>query len=282
MRVGVFYYSGTGVTRGYAELLRDRLAKDGVDAVCIDVTPAESRGGDRGPIGYDAVIFGFPVFADFPPKSFSAWISSIEGRGVPAAAFATYGGRTSGYANYHATRLLRARGFKVLLAAEFLGKHTFNAIGWNLAPDRPDSSDLETAESFASLAAALFSRPDARELLLQKPFGYDAALAALESRPAPAERKWSTPFRVDSCSLCGSCERDCPTAAMDARRGFADPALCEECLRCLVNCPERALHAEDARFREFFPTFMREYEMTEETVAHKRSKIIRSAWDAPS
>ncbi len=282
MRVGVFYYSGTGVTRGYAELLRDRLAKDGVEAVCIDVTPAENRGDDRGTIGYDAVIFGFPVFADFPPESLSTWIGSIEGRGVPAAVFATYGGRTSGYANYHATRLLRSRGYKVLLAAEFLGRHTFNAIGWDLAPDRPDSADLETAESFASLAAAMFSRRDARELLLQKPFGYDAALAAFEARPAPTERRWSTPFRTGACTLCGLCERNCPTRAMDARRGSADPALCEECLRCLVNCPERALHAEDAKFREFFPTFMKEYGMTEETVSHKRSRLIRSAWDTPS
>ena len=45
--------------------------------------------------------------------------------------------------------------------------------------------------------------------------------------------------------MCMLCEKLCPTNAMDAAKGIADPASCIACFRCIANCPDGVLHTND-------------------------------------
>jgi ferredoxin/flavodoxin len=277
--IAVVYFSGTGVTKSCAEAIRGELIRRGCGADLIDVTAFSSRTNPLASHAYQGFIFGAPVYADFPPRALDDWLTALKGGGKPCATFVTYGGRTPGYAQYHLYARLTQAGFRVRLCAEFLGRHTFNLAGWNLMPDRPNDADFAVSREFAARAAARFDPADPDSFSLQKPFGYDQAAGTWLKTPPPSERRWGQPVRKKECSLCGACEAECPAQAMDMQSGASDPARCIECLHCLTVCPEHALQA-DGHMGPFYPTFLKEWGMTEEILAHKQSRIIAHGWEA--
>ncbi|MBN1438592.1 MAG: 4Fe-4S binding protein [Anaerolineales bacterium] len=280
-KIAVVCFSGTGVTRSYAEVVRGKLMRRGFGAELIDVTAFSSRAAAFPSRAYGGYIFGAPVYADFPPRPLHDWLSALAGGGRPCAVFVTYGGRTPGYAQYHLYALLTRAGFRVRLCAEFLGRHTFNLAGWNLMADRPNEADFAAAREFAVRVIERFDPSDSAVFSLQKPCGYDTGVEQWLNAPPPAQRRWGQPMRFRDCSLCGACEAECPVQAMDMLSGESDPAKCIECLHCLAVCPENALKT-DERLGEFFPSFLKEWGLTEEILARKRSRIIAHGWQAPA
>ena len=276
MKLGIVYFSATHVTKSYAEAIQQSLQEDGCEAALVDITSFTARQ-TRLPVeSYDGFAFGFPVFADFPPSVVCDWFGTLEGEGKPCAVFATYGGRTSGYAPYHAWSLLAQAGFRVQFLAEFLGRHSFNLAGWNLMSDRPNDVDFRVAFEFARLARERLAGED-RGIILQKPFGYDGAAKAMRTKTRGPERSWSQPVRVRDCGLCGTCAENCPTQAMNSATGKSDPFMCIECMHCVHLCPEQALQT-DSQMGAFYPTFVEQWNLAPEILAGKRSKIITEAW----
>jgi ferredoxin/flavodoxin len=278
-KIAILYFSGTHVTEEYAEVIRAELIRLGCDARPVNVTASAARQKPFPADGFDAFIFGAPVYADFPPSVMSEWIPTLRGEGKPCAVYVTYGGRTSGHAPYHLYTLLAQAGFRVRLSAEFLGRHTFNLAGWKLLPDRPNEADFSVARDFAAQALARFDSKNTDGFSLQKTFGYDLAWKDHSEQPPTLERRWTQPVRTKECSLCGVCEAECPAQAMDMRKGESDPAKCIECLHCMYVCPEQALKADD-RLGGFYPAFLEEWGLTEEILAHKQSRVITAGWQA--
>jgi NAD-dependent dihydropyrimidine dehydrogenase PreA subunit/flavodoxin len=279
LHIAVVYFSGTTVTKSYAEIIHAQLNETGCNAELTDITPHSAR---RKPLhveSYDGIIFGFPVYADFPPRVINEWLPTLKGNGKPCVLFVTYGGRTSGYAHFYGLSLLRTAGFRVQFSAEFLGRHTFNIAGWNLLPNRPNEQDFKVAREFAMLAAERFTRPYAGVFSLQKPFGYDRAVEDMEKAQPGADRKWTNPVREGVCSLCGTCEQNCPARAIDHRTGISDPVKCIECMRCVYDCPEKVLKT-DKQMEGYYPTFLEEWGLTDELLSHKQSRIITVPWQA--
>jgi len=221
-------------------------------------------------------VFGSPVFADFLPRVMDDWLPTLDGAGKPCTVFVTYGGRTSGYSHFHAFSLLKQAGFLVQFSAEFLGRHTFNLAGWDMLPDRPNEQDFATAREFATLAIKRFTHLHTDGLILQKPFGYDRSLEEMQNKPPVVERKWTNPRRFLKCSMCGSCESRCPAQAIDHHTGISDPAKCIDCMHCMYICPDKALKADD-HMEGYYPTFLKEWNLTEDLMSRKQSKIITGA-----
>jgi ferredoxin len=276
LTIAIVYFSGTHVTKSYAEAMQNRLTENGCKTHTIDITPYSARQNGASLDKYDGLIFGFPVYADFLPSVVDEWLPALDGAGKPCAVFVTYGGRTSGYAHFHAFQLLQQAGFLVQFSAEFLGRHTFNLAGWDMLPDRPNEQDFRVAHEFAALAVKRFTRPHKEGLALQKPFGYDRALQEMRNRPPSTERKWTNPRRFFKCSLCGACELECPVQAIDHHTGASDPAKCIECFRCMYICPDKALKADD-HMESYYPTFLKDFNLTADLMSQKQSKIVTSA-----
>jgi ferredoxin/flavodoxin len=274
LKIAVVFFSATHVTETIARKIRDRLAERRSEADLANVTSFASRHNAPSLDRYDGFVFGFPVYADFAPRPINDWLPTLDGRGRPCALFLTYGGRSTGYAHFHTAELLSRARFRVLFTAEFVGRHTFNAAGWRVLPDRPDESDFAVARDCADLALERFAAPSPAELRLQKPFKYRQILEML-SREAPnPERRWTNPVRVaEACGLCRRCETECPAAAFNADTGLSDPAQCIECLHCVTDCPEKAL-AADERMAARYPKFLEEWHLTEEMMRAKQSRII--------
>lgn len=279
-RIALVYFSATNVTRTYARIMGDEMREQGFEVQIFDVTAHASRQQPLPTIDFDGLIFGFPVFADFSPSVINDWLPTLDGQGKRCAQFFTYGARTTGYAHFHTKQLLEQAGFEVLFSGEFLGRHSFNAGGWRILPDRPDESDFAVARAYVELAIERFSDDAPPAFRLQKPFGYDRALVALEEQKEPAKRGWTHPVRTtETCCMCLDCETVCPTQAFDATAGQSNPQRCIECMRCVTVCPEGVIKVDD-RLEGFYERFLAHWHLTEDMMAAKKSKIITEAWQA--
>ncbi|MDR3569938.1 MAG: hypothetical protein P4L43_18100 [Syntrophobacteraceae bacterium] len=276
-RVALVYFSATNVTHSYIQTIQDELLQRGCAAQPLNVTTLEDR---RKPLsfdGFEAVIFGFPVFSNFAPSVINEWLPTLNGQGKKCATFFTYGGRTTGYAHFHTSMLLKQADFRLHLTAEFLGRHSFNVGGWKVLSDRPDEEDFRIAREFAALAIERFSR-DNPVLQLQKPFGYPQVLAELESAPKAKERHWTNPLRsTNGCSMCLDCETACPAGAFDAATGLSDPQTCIGCMHCVTICPDKTI---DVPHMILEKAFLSNWNLTEEMIGAKKSRIIAQSWQA--
>jgi Fe-S-cluster-containing hydrogenase component 2/flavodoxin len=278
MKIGVAYFSGTDVTKIVAQSIYNRLIELGKEAELIDITPKSAREAFS-PASYDRLIMGFPVYSDFAPPVINEWLAELKGEGKPCALFCTYGARTSGYFHYHTWQLMKGAGFKVLICAEFLGRHTFNVADWEILPDRPDNSDLLIAAELADKACELFDSEKSEPIHLQRPMGYKEKLAVHLAQKPSAEKKPSQPFRRQGpCSMCRLCEQTCPTGAFDADSGNSDPEKCIMCQRCLFHCPDGVIVLDEKMYRSY-EGFINEWGLTKEIMEKKKSKLILHAWD---
>ncbi len=280
MSIAIVYFSGTNVTRTYAQVMRRTLLERDCPVELFDVTPHEARQSNIPFENFEGIIFGFPVYADFAPSVINDWIPALAGEGQRCAMYFTYGARSTGHAHFHTKLLLEQAGFQVLFTAEFLGRHTFNLGGWQMVPDRPHEQDFAVAREYAALAWESFITENPIEIQLQKPFGYNRAVAGL-AKPRPAdERGYTHPVRVaDECSMCRECEIECPTKSFDADSGLSDPMTCIECCRCVSICPDSVIQI-DQRMKDIFDKWLAGWHLTAEMMNAKQCKIITESWQA--
>jgi NAD-dependent dihydropyrimidine dehydrogenase PreA subunit/flavodoxin len=274
-RIAIIYFSATNVTRSYAKVIHRHLNLNHADAHLFDITPYIARQSHLPVNQYDFFIFGFPVFADFSPLVIHDWIPTIEGMGKKCTQFFTYGARSSGHAHYHTAKILTEANFRVMLSAEFLGRHTFNIAGWTAIPDRPNNTDFALAQQFADLSLSAFLNKEAPEYTPPQLDGYDESFQRLQSRLPKTERAYTNPTRVkENCRMCRLCETQCPTLAFNADTGLSNPATCIECMHCVCICPDNAIQA-DARMKDVYPEFLKRYHLTDEIMAAKQGLIFQ-------
>lgn len=81
--------------------------------------------------------------------------------------------------------------------------------------------------------------------LFKKP---ETVLYPFEQRPAPVGLKGHVANEVESCILCGICQKACPAEAITVQkkeRSWAiDPFLCVQCGACVRACPKDCLTME--------------------------------------
>ena len=278
--IALVYFSATNVTHTYAGVMREALLDHGCEVQLFNVTAYAARQEPLPVDDFDGFIFGFPVFGDFAPSVINAWLPTLDGKGKRCALFFTYGARTTGYAHFHTQLLLEQAGFQVLFSAEFLGRHSFNVGGWRILPDRPNEQDFAVAREYVALALERFSQDAPAVFRLQKPFGYNRAMAWLGKQQRGAERGWTHPVRVaEGCSMCRDCETECPIQAFDADTGLSDPERCIECMHCVTICPDNVLQV-DERMKDVYDDFLAFWHLTEDMMSAKKSRIITEAWQA--
>jgi ferredoxin/flavodoxin len=271
MKILLCYFSPTGNTRHIAHVIGRHLVDLGADVTERDITPLELRDAVTLSPGYDAFIIGAPIHSHRAPRLVREWLGTLRGEGKKAAMFLTYGGFTVHPAHHHTGKILTAAGFDVIASAEFLGKHTFNLGGWAAVPDRPDASDDDVARQYAKRIFARFSGEDpGRVGELPNTDDTEEYLDAIEQFRFHAVTRLPTRNGAE-CSMCMACEQVCPSGAMDAARGEADPERCIACLGCVAACPDGALSIND--LTEIWPMKLTGENETEASVNEKKSKL---------
>lgn len=245
MKILILYFSATRNTAGIAHELKTGFTELGATVDEVDITPPSARkpGVDFEP--YDAIVFGFPVHSWRAPRVVRDGLRTLDGRQKKCSTFFTYGGFGIHPAHESTRRILTEQGFVVVSSAEFLAPHTFNLGGWKAMEGRPDISDHAVAREYTGQTFRHFAGDDPAVLgNLEATHYRDDELDAIESfRFRIVTRLPSR--KGKECSMCGACEKICPSRAMDAVKGEADPNQCIVCLGCIAACLEKALSVND-------------------------------------
>ncbi len=245
LNLALIYFSATDNTRTMAGIIKGELEARGCDVAMYDITTPAERRLAMDFSTYDAVLFGFPIHSLRAPRIVREWLQGLDGREKKCAMFFTFGGFLVHPAHESTRVLLNQTGFTVIASAEFPGAHTFNIGGWKALPDRPDKREAELAKQYADAVCKRFSGEDDGVLGEQDKSAFsDEQLDLFESYRFKVLSQLPT-RNGSACSQCGICEESCPTGAMDAATGLADPQSCIACLRCVFSCPEQALQIND-------------------------------------
>ncbi len=271
MKIAVFFFSATGNTKQMAQVIGSRLNELGSEIELIDITSLNDRQRAIEIKAYDGAVLGSPIHSMRAPRLVRDWIATLQGDGMKCATFFTYGGFQVHPTHYDSSRRLEAQGFQVVASAEFLGKHTFNLGGWQSMLGRPNDDDASLARKYADALHARFSGHE------------EAVVQDLDKGPYSEEQLdqfegfrfqlvTQLPTRDgEECQQCLLCQEDCPSGAMDAEKGQADPEKCIVCLRCVQNCPDQALTIND--ISAFFTRKLEMDKLTPEALAAKKSNL---------
>ena len=269
MKIGLFYFSATNNTAKIADAVANSF--ESYNDVIVnrnDITSYSARKNKFELDKYDAIVFGSPTYELRAPKIIREWLKTLEGNNQKVSTFFTYGGGTPGIAAQNAKDILEVRNFQVVSSGEFIGRNTNNLAGWNMMEGRPNQEDFDVVKEFVKKTYARFIGED--NGLLELPPREVSEKFANQGEAMGKKRRVPPSRHGETCSLCRTCEEECPTNAMNAETGEAVPEKCMGCLRCVYNCPDKAMKAPD---RSKMEAFVRKVlKLTPEIMASKKSK----------
>jgi ferredoxin/flavodoxin len=236
----VIYYSQTGHTRIYGELIAETWEKEGlkVDAVFIKKADTSSLS------NYDLIGVGSPVHYLDAPLNVKNWLISIPSiKGAGVAAFASFGGNGDGQRRAAANilSLLSEKG-GVPLGMDMFGNMSTYPPTWSLGNserilkfrDRPNSKTYEGVRAFASGMLEQYGKGG---ISFETESG---SILSGKAMMAPSKLIISHKLIKTRCIVCGKCMRQCPTGAIDIALPRIDEGKCILCFGCLNNCPADA------------------------------------------
>ena len=272
MNIALIYFSATGNTAKIANTLIETLETyEGVNIDSFDITSLSTRLNKLDLDKYEGIFFGFPIYVLRAPRIIVEWLNSFDdGKRKKISTFFTYGGVIVGLAHHDMKNLLEEKNFRVVSSGEFLGAHTYNLAGFKSMVGHPNQDDLDIAKEYAEKTYKRFIGED-KGLLELPPAKYTEEFV---NRMRSAEHrmvKIEHPSRRGAtCSMCRTCEEECPTGAMDAESGEVDTRKCVACLKCLANCPDKALKFPDIAKRHEMAKKM--FKITSEMIQNRKSK----------
>jgi flavodoxin/ferredoxin len=270
MKIGIFYFSATGVTEIIAKHIATVLKQENHSVQIENILTPHSRQSKIDFSKFNFIFFGFPVYGGRPPNIAEEWMTRLNGRNKKCSMFFTYGARDLEWAHQITYYLLTQSNFQVVLSAEFIGRHSFNLAGWTLAKDRPNENDTAIATKFALDSLILF----------QNNLHFEIDLSDFTYKPRihkEVKGEWAKfyPFREkNGCSLCTLCEKECPTGAFIANKGTVNKQLCIHCMHCVYICPDKVIRTGDVS--TIYTYFKEKLGLTREVVDNKISKILTS------
>ena len=174
----------------------------------------------------DTAVIVFPVYCQNIPKPVKRFLKGLEAKYV--ALIATYGKISYGNVLYEAQKLLRGQ---VIAGAYIPMGHTFL------------DGDYEFDATQLLPIVERIKAP--RQVTIPKTAKNPLAniFPGLRSRIGVKIKKGS------NCCNCGLCERSCPVGAI---RNGRIRSQCIRCLRCVTNCPQKALQYKNSRILDAY------------------------------
>ena len=245
----IFYFSGTGNSKGIAQLLAERMQEEAVDIIGTEPERYTFSPADR-------VGFVFPVYGYVAPKVMLAFAKKI---------------RTSGAYTYAVPTFSNAAGCTL--------EH-FSQTACHLA----GGFGIKMPDNMPVFDKIVETRETALEKLRLARDRYDWVAAQIETRaegfdihygPTPEDNTWkmgvkfletpafsTKPFHIheDRCIGCGICSALCPADAIVMKNDRPEWAkdICCICMGCLNHCPTEAIEYgefSEGQYRYMFRGF---------------------------
>lgn len=243
------YFSPTRTTQKVvhkiAEVLAEKINND--HAIQIeDFTLPGARAKITKFTESDIVIVGVPVYAARVPNVLLKHLQSITGNGALAIAVTVYGNRNYDDALIELYDILTVDGFKVVAAGAFIGEHSFSKT---LAAHRPDTNDLEIAETFAKqITEKIICQKDFQAPAVKGNRPYRYYYIPKDTQNNPVDIRKVKPKTNDACTNCLKCVSVCPMGSIRKENVKMVEGICIKCGACVKICPVQAKYYDDASY----------------------------------
>lgn len=243
------FFSPTDTTKKVVTTIASTLARD-LNAPCelFDFTLPAARVNPKVFSPNTLVVFGVPVYAGRVPNVLLKYLATVQGQGAVAVPVVLFGNRNYDDALIELRDILETDGFHTVAAGAFVGEHSFSKI---LAKDRPDATDLEKVEGFATSVAKKLNKAAAVA---------DIPPIAVEGNPKPYANGYYRPLDEngnfidirkvkpltnDDCTNCKLCVAVCPMGSISYENVREFTGICIKCGACIKKCPVHAKYYDD-------------------------------------
>jgi Fe-S-cluster-containing hydrogenase component 2/flavodoxin len=241
MKASILTFSQTGNTLNVGNSIGNGLQDSGIEVWHEKFL----RRNKWIPNDADIIGIGCPVFENRPAEVMPEFLknSGLDFRGKKAFVFITSGGSPA-KSLWHLSQAVTQTGASVIGGIQVRGTSSFPTL-FGLFPGRPDTTDLEQAESFGRSVAAhlIHGDPLPSRYAVEPARGgrfYDTVGPWLNYI-----KKKTTPLPVcdpETCDLCGTCVYECPTNSITIEnKTVTFQPGCIVCYRCWHVCPTSAI-----------------------------------------
>ena len=228
------YFSPTGTTKSVVQAISTGINQYPVEQ--IDVTNLNARGRRLHTSGNELLVFAVPVYLGRVPALLAEWMHTIKAENTPVVCVVVYGNRGYGDALHDLKNTMIQRGGIPIACAAFIGEHSYSSSEMPIARARPDTKDLNHAESFGQKIH--------ENLTSASSIDQNTEIYVPGSYPYRGDTKlWNVDFIAinNACTQCGNCAEVCPVGAIDPENSnLIDKQKCITCCACIKNCPQNA------------------------------------------
>lgn len=263
MKIGIYYFSGTGNTKYGCEMIKKRMISQGHLCEIFSVESNTIFSYD----GYDLIGFASPVYHGYPAQILMDFIKKIPifGKTVYAFTIICPCFLNFGYwgSREHLNDLLESKNFQIIgelgfygeashpfIRSTFMCKELIWISGLLLAKGRPNYRDEKQINRFVDNLPVLIEnfknakKPKLHNSRFNRWLSFRIIRPLVESKNQNMLKK-----RVNKelCTKCGICQKNCPVSAikMDEYPVFTE--TCFNCQRCINQCPRNSIFYQSAK-----------------------------------
>jgi ferredoxin/flavodoxin len=240
MKIGVFYFSGTGNTRHFAKKIAEGINQTGAYAEAIDI-----KNNPRVE-GFDAVGICFPVYSWAAPWALQKWVRNLpDQKGKKAFVFATFAGKDTN-AILRLIRLCQGVGLDVVNWGKSVAPESWTVVRTEEFLERWEKkSKKKTADDpikFGKNTVKIFKgESEKRPLPKFKRSAFDLVIPFY--KPSMLRLWYRVHLDKSKCTKCGLCAEVCPTASITLTPYPKFKRPCAGCYGCINLCPTEALES---------------------------------------
>ena len=257
MKIGIYYFSGTGNTALFAQHLKIGFEKkwggDENFQIHIKDISVDSKVEDD----CDLIAIGGPIYAGNMPEMLIRWAHyNIPGtqRGIPAIVFSTSAGKENAFGVESISCKLKEKGYRVIAKEIVEMPRNFYFDKYKANSKEEIETRIKAAKMRGEMVASnipLEHLSDVRGFAGSKKGILLRDLLA-ETFSVMAKFMGKNFHATEACVQCGTCVKNCPTQNIKiAEVGTKHLSKCMMCTKCLHICPVNAIQYKGKTLEQY-------------------------------